>query len=161
MPSMYRKQIPTGIGGIDPSLTSTASRKTEFGNPTDKENLFSKLYSALASGRDNVAEFVAGKPNNRAYDLHESYMEGAAEKLSPYIGETLTKGLLTGIGNANESVAGVISGLLGGKGVFGPQGIDYGDMDANDRGIEKGLAKNRKLPGFFDRRTSIGYIPGE
>lgn len=158
MPNLFRKtQIPTGMGGIDPSLTSTASRKTEFGNPADKENLFSKLYSALASGRNNVAEFVAGKPNNRAHELHESYMEGAAEELSPYMGETLTKGLLTGIGNINESVAGVMSGLLGGKGFVGPQGIDYGDMDANDRGIEKGLAKGRKSRIPYHKIAGIPY----
>lgn len=144
MPNLKHKiKPPAGMGDIDPVITQTSSRKTEFGNPYDKQNIFNKLYTGLSSGRNKVAEFVAGAPDNPANELHEAYMENAAENLSPFIGETLTKGLLTGIGNANESVAGLISGILGGKGLFGTQGIDYTDMDANTRGIEKGLAKNR------------------
>lgn len=146
-----------GMGSVDPVLTSTSSRKTDFGNPYDKQNIFSKLYSGLASGRNKVAEFVAGAPNNPAHELHERYMEGAAEELSPFLGETLTKGLLTGIGNANESAAGLISGILGGKGLFGTQGIDYGDMDANERGINKGLAKTRKSRIPYHKMAGIPY----
>lgn len=96
-----------------------------------------ELRDTLAYALVNPGKGAEGDP--QALATHEAWMQGAAEGLGQVVQPNAARALLEGLGVANEEASGVLS-FLGGSGFYGQSGYDSADLDANTRGIERGLA---------------------
>lgn len=114
--------------------------------------VFDKLNTQRAALRDAIA-FALANPGKGAegdpgaYSLHEAWMQDAAHKMSKNLRPGATRAVLSGAGKANEMLSGLLA-LLGGHDFYSEEGYDEGDIAANRRGIEAGLAKQDPLPAL-------------
>ncbi len=139
------------MGDVDASLTSTQSgasgRRNLMVPGKPRKNIFESLYSdKYVPMRGKVAEFLGGKPDNPAHGLHEYYMETAADEMTPFLGEPVTKGILDVVGHLNEIPSYWAQKLSGNEAFNTTQGYDFGDIQANNEGMERAFKKHRKQP---------------
>lgn len=133
-----------GMGDVDPVFSSTQSRRQPLSNkPEDTRSIFERLYSdAFVPARGAVANFLGGTPDNNAHRLHEYYSEKAGETLTPYIGEGGAQTVVDIAGHLNE-IPSYWAQIFSGKPGFSQQGFDFGDIEANNAGLQRGFDRAR------------------
>ena len=127
--------------------------------PRNLGDLISDLRGGYTNARNYLGDrfmSTGGPPGDpRATGLHEAFSGNLAGTLYPYLGQTGTRAAVDTAGFVNELVGGG-SEFAGGRPFFSDRGFDWGDIGANYRGIEAGMAP---FAPTGITRTADDYLP--